>query len=88
MLPPVPLSVSQQIASPVSHEVRIDMAGDIDALRKRDDRYRRIEYTVDGGVIHLRGTVWRGEDLMEFAQSVSKLPRVERVIVTGVQIAR
>ena len=104
MLPPIPLaeppSPSPQPLSPaagergrgegapVSHEVHVDLAGEIDRLRKGNDRFRRVEYTVNGGVVHLRGSIQRGEDLMELAQAVSHLPGVERVIVTNVQVAR
>jgi hypothetical protein len=59
----------------------------IDQLRQRDARYRDIRLQVRGGVVHLSGTVYRGDDVYEFARAVARLPGVARVLVDDIRVA-
>lgn len=58
----------------------------VDRLRQRDARFRWIHPEVQGGIVRLRGAVHHRQDLFDFAQAVSRLPGVERVIVEDVQV--
>jgi hypothetical protein len=60
------------------------LAQTIDRLRQADKRFRGIRTDVQGGVVRLRGVIGRGEDLMDLAQMISRLPGVERVILEDV----
>jgi osmotically-inducible protein OsmY len=57
----------------------------IERVRQSDWRFLNVRAEVQGGVVRLRGTVARGEDLMALAQAISRLPGVERVIVVDVR---
>jgi BON domain len=63
-----------------------DPAAAVDQLRRGDPRFRRLRPEVRGGVVTVRGAVRRGPDLMAFATAASRLPGVERVLLTPVQI--
>jgi hypothetical protein len=58
----------------------------VDRLRQRDARFRWIHPEVQGGIVRLRGAVYNRQDLFDFAQAVSRLPGVERVVVEDVQV--
>lgn len=58
----------------------------VDRLRQRDARFRWIHPEVQGGIVRLRGAVYHRQDLFDFAQAVSRLPGVERVVVEDVQV--
>jgi hypothetical protein len=87
---PVPLPPGTPAASPgaahsdATHAARAappDLPAALDGLRRGDERFRGIQWHVREGIVTLGGTVCRGEDLMAFAQAVSRLPGVERVVL-------
>ena len=88
MMPPIPLAGSSTAVTSVARTSSIDLPVELDRLRKGNDRFRSIDYSVAGGIVHLRGTAQHGEDLMDFAQEIAKLPGVERVILSNVRSAR
>jgi hypothetical protein len=53
-------------------------------IRLADDRFRLKRTEVKEGIVVLRGTVARWEDLFEMAQAVAQLPGVERVLLKDV----
>ena len=53
----------------------------LEQLRRSSERFRPIRIEVQGRVVRLWGNVARGEDVFNFAQRISHLPGVERVIV-------
>jgi hypothetical protein len=63
-----------------------DPSAAVEQLRQTDERFRRLRPEVRDSVVTVRGAVRRGEDLMAFAQAVSRLPGVERVVLTAVQV--
>jgi osmotically-inducible protein OsmY len=73
LLPPAPRATSENLTRA------------IDALRRGDERFRRVRSEVRDGVVHLGGTVYRWEDLFEMARAVARLPGVQRVILEDVR---
>jgi osmotically-inducible protein OsmY len=57
----------------------------VDAERLKDERFYQVRPEVRGGVVYLRGTVYRAEHIYELARSVSRLPGVERVVLENIQ---
>jgi hypothetical protein len=55
-------------------------------LRDQDARFQRVQVEVRGRVVFLHGLVARGEDTMELAQRISRLPGVERVVLENVRV--
>ena len=53
----------------------------LEQLRRSSERFRPIRIEVQGGAVRLWGNAARGEDVFNFAQHISHLPGVERVIV-------
>ena len=53
----------------------------LEQLRRSSERFRPIRVEVQGRVVRLWGNAARGEDVFTFAQRISHLPGVERVIV-------
>jgi hypothetical protein len=53
----------------------------IERLRQDDPRFRGIQAEVRGGLVLVRGGDTPGEHVMAFAQAVTRLPGVERVVV-------
>ena len=53
----------------------------LEQLRRSSECFRPIRVEVQGGVVRLWGNAARGEDVFTFAQHVSHIPGVERVIV-------
>jgi hypothetical protein len=63
-----------------------DPANAVERLRRSDERFGHLRPEIRERTVTLRGTVRRGEDLMDFAQAVSRLPGVERVILDEVNL--
>jgi osmotically-inducible protein OsmY len=57
-----------------------ELASALEGIRKGDDRYRLIQYEMKNGAIYLRGTA-KPEHVMAFAQAISRVPGVERVVL-------
>ena len=53
----------------------------IDRLRQRDERFRKIRTEVIGSTVRIHTGDASGEQVMRFAQSIARLPGVERVVV-------
>ena len=50
-------------------------------LRQGDERFRSIASELKDGAVLLRAGIAYGEHIMAFAQAISQLPGVERVVV-------
>lgn len=80
--PPAALTSVQPPPRPPSGE-EIMLA--VERLRRLDARYRGLRVQMTGRVVFLRGTVARGEDAMDLAQAIAKVPGVERVVLQQIQ---
>lgn len=94
LMAPVPVPDAPEAAKtpsvllrPILTDVDAGLARVVEQLRRREERYRHVQSEVRGGAVHLRGTVARGEDLMDLAWAISYLSGVQRVIVDEVRIA-
>jgi osmotically-inducible protein OsmY len=65
-----------------------DLASAIEALRRKDERFRRLTLEVRQKTVYLRGTVARWDDVTELANAVRRLPGAEAVILDRVQVDR
>jgi osmotically-inducible protein OsmY len=65
-----------------------DLAADVEALRRQDERFRRVQIAVREGQVYLGGTVARWEDVNDLAAAVRRLPGVRAVILDNVQVGR
>jgi hypothetical protein len=57
------------------------VSAEVERVRQADPRFRSIQTEVQGGLVLLRGGDTPGEHVMAFAQMVTRLPGVERVLV-------
>lgn len=64
------------------------LAQAIDRLRLSEPRYQRIQVEVNAGVVSLYGQVARMEYAIELAQSISRQPGVQRVVLANVKADR
>jgi osmotically-inducible protein OsmY len=78
--PPAPPAVSPKPAE--SNGGALSKA--VEALRLSDTRFHRLQPEVRGGVVYLRGNVFRWDHVYELARSISNLPGVERVVLEKV----
>ncbi len=69
---------------PVRPESSLPIAAAVEALRRKEERFRPIRPRVHGAQVYLHGTGSRWQDLFDFAKAVSLLPGVERVILQDV----
>jgi hypothetical protein len=76
--PPLPENVPAQPAPTT-------LIATIDQVRKADQRFRGVRADVKDGIVQLRGTVTRWEDMLELAEKIARLPGVERVILEEVR---
>jgi hypothetical protein len=53
----------------------------LEQVRRSNERFRSIRLEVQGGVVRLWANAARSEDVFVFAQRISRMPGVERVIV-------
>jgi hypothetical protein len=53
----------------------------IDRLRQHDERFRKIRTEVIGSTVRIHTRDASGELVMRFAQSIARLPGVERVVL-------
>ena len=77
---PRPAAVPVPPPAPVAPAVESPAAA-IDRLRTADERFRPIAAELQGGVVIVHGGTARGETVMAFAQAISQLPGVERVVL-------
>lgn len=64
---------------------REDLADVVERLRHGDQRFARLRAQLNGGVVLLSGSVGHDGDAMEFAQCLSRVPGVERVVIGDVR---
>jgi hypothetical protein len=88
LLAPVPLSGQPAPAPrpPVPASPGLTLAQRVVQLRDQEARWHRIQVEVRDRAVILHGVVARGEDLMDLARGVSRLPGVERVVLGNVQV--
>lgn len=95
LLPPVPLTgpTSRQETDPpvvMLHPrpltTQPDLSSAVEALRQKDDRFRRVRVEVRQKTVYLRGAVRRWDDVNDLANAVRRLPGVEAVILDSVQV--
>ena len=77
---PVPVLMPVAVSPPPA-----DLPRMVEQLQQSNPRLRWVHPEVAGGVVRLRGTVFRWEDLLELAQAIAKIPGVERVILEDVK---
>jgi hypothetical protein len=88
LLAPVPLSGQPSPAPPpVTASPGLTLAQRVVQLRDQQARWHRVQVEVRDRAVFLHGVVARGEDLMDLARAVSRLPGVERVVLGNVQVA-
>jgi osmotically-inducible protein OsmY len=74
LLPPRPLPAAD------------DLATAAEALRQKDERFRRLKVEVRQKTVYVRGFVTRWADVNEFTQAVRRLPGVAGVMMDDVQV--
>jgi hypothetical protein len=88
LLPPIPLtSPPPAVPQAVPSSNGPALIEQVEQLRRRDARFQQVRVQVTNRAVFLRGVVARGEDLMDLAQAISRLPGVERVVLENVQVA-
>jgi hypothetical protein len=65
----------------VTEQPLSNLAEAIEALRRRESRFQRVEYAVQDGVVRVRAAPGHSDDLFAFAQAVSRLSGVQRVVL-------
>jgi osmotically-inducible protein OsmY len=65
-----------------------DLSSTVEALRSKDERFRRVKVEVRQRTVFLRGAVARWDDVTDLANSVRRLPGVEAVILDSVRADR
>jgi osmotically-inducible protein OsmY len=63
-----------------------DLVSAVEALRRKDNRFRRLKVEVRHKRVFLSGTVSRWDDVNDLANAVRRLPGVEAVVVDNVQV--
>jgi osmotically-inducible protein OsmY len=75
-LPPRPLSAPPDLSSAV------------EALRRKEERFRRLKAEVRQKTVYLSGTVSRWDDVNDLANAVRRLAGVEAVILDNIRVDR
>ncbi len=83
---PVAKEPTAVLLTPTPFRAPADLASEVVKLQQRDGRFGRLRAEVRDGVVYLRGTVRRSEDLMELAQVIALLPGIDAVRLQNVQI--
>jgi hypothetical protein len=83
--PAPPASLGHPVPLPLEASAP-DLSSALDKVRRSDTRFGGIRWEVRERVVTLSGTVPRGEDLMAFAQAVSRVAGVERVLLGPVRL--
>jgi osmotically-inducible protein OsmY len=78
---PRPASNEKPAASPVPTPSAESLSAAIERVRQGDARFRPIQAELRDGVVTLRSGAAKGEHVTAFAQALSRLPGVERVVV-------
>lgn len=81
LLPPVAMAQGAKPGAAVVSQTRDLVTAAIERLRKADDRFRPITCEIKDGAVLLRPAQGRSEHVMAFAQAISQLPGVDRVVV-------
>jgi BON domain len=76
---PKPVTLLTPVVAPEDEAASGDVAGALERIRARDERYRSVRFELKNGAIYLRGG--KPENVMAFAQAISKVPGVERVVL-------
>ena len=85
LLPPQPVDQPRPGAGEAATSSSLIAA--VSRLQQADVRYQQVQIDVQGGIVRLGGVVNRWEDMFELAQSIARLPGVERVILQDVKTA-
>lgn len=83
LLPPLALT-----APPAATARLDDLSSSVEKLTASDPRFRGLRPEIEGGIVRLRGSAGRWEDVMELAQILSRVGGVERVILQDVRTPR
>jgi BON domain len=86
LLPPTLAPASANLLVPAAKPD--DLSSSVEKLTGSDPRFRGLRPEIDGGIIRLRGSAGRWEDVMELAQLISHVSGVERVILQDVRTPR
>jgi osmotically-inducible protein OsmY len=85
LLPPRPLSAAE-ILPPRPPPAEPDLSATVEALRRKDERFRRLTVEVRQKTVYLRGSVTRWADVNDLTSAVRRLPGVAAVIVDDVRV--
>ena len=75
---------SVSLLRPVAPSADAALASAVDQLKASYSALGGVRADIHGGIIHLSGAVAAWDDLLRFAQAVSRIPGVERVILDAV----
>jgi BON domain len=78
---PLPLSGSAptQTVSQAPPDGGLEAA--VDRVRQNNERFRPINYRLEGGVVVVRPADGQAEDVMAFARAVSRVPGLTRIVI-------
>jgi hypothetical protein len=79
---PAVLTTQPRTPSPTT-----SLSAAIESLRRGDNRFRTIRTEVQSGIVRIFADDTNGENVMAFAQALTRLPGVERVVVQNASSA-
>jgi osmotically-inducible protein OsmY len=82
--PPLPADLPVPVVAATA-QAPSDLETSVNDVRSAEARFRHVRAEIKDRIVHLRGTVPRGEDMYDLAQRVAKVPGVKRVVVEEVQ---
>jgi osmotically-inducible protein OsmY len=65
-----------------------DLPSAVEALRRKEERFRRLKADVRQNSVYLSGTVSRWDDVTDLVTAVRRLPDVRAVILDNIQVDR
>lgn len=76
-----PIGIADRVSGPAPDSPASSLDAAVERLRGSEARFRTIAVEVRGDTVYLRGSDASGEQVIAFAQVLSRLPGVERVVV-------
>ncbi len=65
-----------------------DLSSSVEALRRKEERFRRLKVDLRGKTVYVSGTVSRWADATDLVNAVRRLPGVAAVIADNIQVDR
>ena len=83
---PAPAATGATISTPTPAAAEVaGLAGRVDELRAKYPTLGALHVETQGGIVRLWGAASNWEDVLSLAQSISKLPGVERVVLENIR---